>query len=99
MPEEGDKAVKLIADKLESFDTVKIRAEGHADSTGSKWYNLKLSQNRAIAVKNKLVEYGIDADRVETKGFSDDKPLKTNITEEGKAANRRVDVLFINPNR
>lgn len=99
LPEEGDKAVKLIADKLESFDTVKIRAEGHADSTGSKWYNLKLSQNRAIAVKNKLVEYGIDADRVETKGFSDDKPLKTNITEEGKAANRRVDVLFINPNR
>ncbi|MDR1007444.1 MAG: OmpA family protein [Campylobacteraceae bacterium] len=99
LPEEGDKAVKLIADKLEGFDDVKVRAEGHADSAGSKWYNLKLSQNRAIAVKNKLVEYGVDADRVEAKGFSNDKPLKTNATEEGRAANRRVDVLFVNPNR
>ncbi|MDR2635225.1 MAG: OmpA family protein [Campylobacteraceae bacterium] len=99
LPEEGDKAVKLIADKLEGFDSVKIRAEGHADSVGSKWYNLKLSQNRAAAVKNKLVEYGVDADRVETKGFSDDKPLKSNDTEDGRAANRRVDVLFVNPNR
>jgi OOP family OmpA-OmpF porin len=99
LPEEGDKAVKLIADKLEGFDAVKIRAEGHADSVGSKWYNLKLSQNRAVAVKNKLVEYGVDADRVETKGFSNNKPLKTNATEEGRAANRRVDVLFVNPNR
>ncbi|MDR2081776.1 MAG: OmpA family protein [Campylobacteraceae bacterium] len=96
---ESVKAVKLIADKLEGFDSIKVRTEGHTDALGSKWYNIKLSQKRAVAVKNKLVEYGITASRIETKAFGEDKPLKTNATEEGRAANRRVDILFINPNK
>jgi OOP family OmpA-OmpF porin len=99
LKDESVKAVKLVADKLEGFGGIRVRAEGHTDALGSKWYNIKLSQKRAVTVKNKLVEYGIDADRVETKAFGEDKPLKTNNTEEGRAANRRVDILFINPNR
>ncbi|MDR0666502.1 MAG: OmpA family protein [Campylobacteraceae bacterium] len=99
LKDESVKAVKLIADKLEGFDDIKVRAEGHTDAVGSKWYNIKLSQKRVAAVKNKLVEYGVDALRVETVALGEDKPLKTNATEEGRAANRRVDVLFINPNK
>ncbi|MDR1614640.1 MAG: OmpA family protein [Campylobacteraceae bacterium] len=99
LKDESVKAVKLIADKLEGFDSIKVKAEGHADALGSKWYNIKLSQKRATAVKNKLVEYGVTADRIETKAFGEDKPLKSNATEEGRATNRRVDVIFINPNR
>jgi OOP family OmpA-OmpF porin len=99
LKDESVKAVKLVADKLEGFDSIKVRTEGHTDALGSKWYNIKLSQKRAAAVKNKLVEYGISANRIETKAFGEDKPLKTNATEEGRAANRRVDILFINPNK
>jgi OOP family OmpA-OmpF porin len=99
LKDESVKAVKLIADKLEGFDSIKVRTEGHTDAIGSKWYNLKLSQKRATVVKNKLVEYGITANRIETKAFGEDKPLKSNATEEGRAANRRVDILFINPNK
>ncbi|MDR2099911.1 MAG: OmpA family protein [Campylobacteraceae bacterium] len=99
LKDESVKAVKLIADKLEGFDAIKVRAEGYTDSLGSKWYNIKLSQKRVSAVKNKLVEYGVTPNRIETKAFGEDKPLKPNDTEEGRAANRRVDVIFINTNK
>jgi len=97
--DEGEKMIKIIADNLKGYDEVNIKTEGYTDSIGSKWYNLELSWKRANAVKDKLVEYGIAPKRIEAKGFGEAKPIKSNDTEEGRAANRRVDIVFVNPER
>jgi OOP family OmpA-OmpF porin len=97
LTQEGEETLKAIAEKLEQYHkTIIIRVEGHTDSTGNKLYNLKLSQKRADKIKDRLVEYGLDQNNIETKGFGSAYPIKTNNTKEGRAANRRVDILFIN---
>ncbi|MDR3345560.1 MAG: OmpA family protein [Campylobacteraceae bacterium] len=97
--DEGEKMIKIIADNLKGYDEVNIKTEGYTDSIGSKWYNLELSWKRANAVKDKLVEYGIKPGKISAKGFGEAKPIKSNDTEEGRAANRRVDIVFVNPER
>lgn len=67
-----------------------VELEGHTDSTGPEAYNMGLSERRAEAVKNHLVENGIDASRLSTKGFGEANPLASNDTAEGRAENRRV---------
>ncbi len=73
-----------------------IRIEGHTDSTGSNQLNLRLSQQRAEAVRTALVELGVPADRVHAVGMGQDFPIATNETDEGRARNRRVDVIVLN---
>lgn len=71
----------------------KVRIEGHTDShekRGSKAL-LKLSEQRAQIVKDYLVQHGIQAHRLEIKGYADERPIQSNQTEEGRAANRRVE--------
>ncbi|MDR1554750.1 MAG: OmpA family protein [Campylobacteraceae bacterium] len=91
---DGEETLKAIAEKLQGYDKTIIQVEGHTDSTGSKLHNLKLSQKRADKVKDKLVEYGINVNNIEAKGFGSVYPIKPNNTKEGRAANRRVDILF-----
>ena len=79
----------------ENPQLLKIRIEGHTDSDGSEAYNLKLSQSRASAVMTYLVEQGVQADRLEAVGFGESRPLDTNRTSEGKAANRRVEFVIV----
>ncbi|WP_428355787.1 OmpA family protein [Methyloprofundus sp.] len=67
-----------------------VELEGHTDSTGPEAYNMGLSERRAKAVKNHLVENGIDASRLATKGFGEANPIAPNDTAEGRAENRRV---------
>ncbi len=70
----------------------KVQIEGHTDSQGNDDYNLKLSQERADAVKNYLVEKGeINGGRLVAKGFGETKPIEDNETREGRDANRRVE--------
>ena len=66
--------------------------EGHTDSDGKDAANQKLSEDRAAAVKNYLVEHGISASRLSSVGFGESKPIATNKTAAGKALNRRVEV-------
>ncbi|HIP31843.1 MAG TPA: c-type cytochrome [Crocinitomicaceae bacterium] len=66
--------------------------EGHTDNTGNAGANLKLSGDRAAAVKTYLTHNGIDAKRIESIGFGSTKPAATNDTEEGRAQNRRTEV-------
>ena len=73
----------------------KVRIEGHTDADGTEKYNKKLSQDRADAVMNFLVEAGIDADRMEAVGFGEEKPIADNETDEGKERNRRVEFNII----
>ncbi len=74
--------------KLNPSLTVEI--QGHTDSRGSTAYNQRLSENRAQAVKQYLVNNGIAASRLTTVGFGESRPVASNDTEAGRAQNRRV---------
>ena len=73
----------------------KIRIEGHTDSVGGDLNNLRLSQARAAAVLKYLVNKGIEDGRLESRGFGETAPIDSNDTEEGRAANRRVEFLIV----
>ncbi len=74
---------------------VKIEISGHTDNTGSYKHNQELSKNRAQAVVDYLVENGIDANRLSSRGASWDEPIATNDTDEGKQQNRRVEFKVV----
>ena len=69
----------------------KIRIEGHTDSDGTADYNKNLSQDRADAVMQYLVDAGVDSSRMEAVGYGEEKPIDTNDTPAGKEKNRRVE--------
>lgn len=73
----------------------KIAIEGHASSEGDPKFNRKLSDDRAKAVRQYLIDHGISADTLTAKGYGADKPLASNDTEEGKEKNRRVEFNVI----
>ena len=67
--------------------------EGHTDATGSAQTNQKLSEARAGAVVDRLVEMGIDRSRLTAKGLGQNSPIAENSTDEGRAKNRRVEFV------
>ncbi len=79
-----------LADFLKRFDDIHVDIEGHTDSAGPESYNQNLSQRRANAVRELLInEYGVPAYRLEAKGYGESRPVATNDSEEGRAENRR----------
>jgi OOP family OmpA-OmpF porin len=87
--------LKKVEDVIQSFDKSTVMVEGHTDSTGGKNQNQKLSAKRAEAVKQYLEVNSSDkVVEFESKGFGYEKPLATNKTAEGRAQNRRVDVII-----
>ena len=84
-----------VVDLLQSEPDKLIRIEGHTDSTGNEEANLRISQQRADAVLEALVSLGVEADRVTSIGMGQDFPIASNDTEEGRAQNRRVDVILL----
>ncbi len=83
--------ISELAAFLKRFDQVDVDIEGHTDSTGPDDYNMTLSQRRANAVVDVLVnKYGIDRSRLEPKGYGETQPVADNGTKEGRAENRRV---------
>jgi OOP family OmpA-OmpF porin len=89
---ESSQTLDEVAESLVAWPDVDVEVGGHTDSVGSRDYNVSLSQRRADAVKAYLVGKGIDADRLETKGYGPDEPVATNDTAEGRAQNRRVEL-------
>jgi len=81
---------------LHKNEEVNIIVEGHTDNTNTSLYNLNLSEERALAVKNYLVEKGISKDRIGIIGYGETKPIAENSTEEGKKLNRRVAFRIVN---
>ena len=80
---------------LKEYPTAKFTVEGHTDSVGSAKLNQSLSESRALSVKEFLVDKGIDAFRLSSVGYGEDKPIATNNTRAGRTQNRRVEINLV----
>jgi OOP family OmpA-OmpF porin len=80
-----------VLDLMKERPSMRIGVYGHTDSKGTPANNLRLSKDRATAVRNYLQGKGIAASRLESEGFGQTKPVATNDTEDGRAKNRRVE--------
>lgn len=85
--------VEQIIEMMKQAKDIKLSVEGHTDSDGSNESNLKLSEARAKAVVEAITKGGIDAARLSSAGFGEEKPIADNSTAEGKAKNRRVELI------
>ncbi|HOF08151.1 MAG TPA: OmpA family protein, partial [Bacteroidales bacterium] len=88
---ELENLIKLMNDN----PNIKIEISGHTDNIGSAAYNQKLSESRAKAVVDYLIEHGIDKSRLSYMGYGFDKPIAPNDTEEGRQLNRRVEFKIV----
>jgi|GEM_PF-2201905 len=92
--EENFDNLDAIAEFLKEYDNIKVEIEGHTDNVGTEEYNKGLSERRAKAVGDYLINKGIDSSRITTEGFGFSKPAASNDTEEGQAQNRRTEMVF-----
>ncbi len=90
---ESQKIVDQIVEMLKSNPTLKISIEGHTDHVGNIQSNQTLSENRAKAIMNAIGSKGVDKLRLSSKGWGQTKPIDDNQTEDGKAKNRRVEIV------
>ena len=86
--------LKQVAEVLQMQQDRTITIEGHTDSQGTTSLNERLSEQRADAVKNFLVSRGIDSSRVRTVGYGEERPVASNQSPEGRAMNRRVEIVL-----
>lgn len=92
---EGKNQLRGIADILKQYPENRIAIQGHTDSTGQAETNKTLSGARALAVQNTLRAYGVPAKCIiEVKGYGEDFPVADNTTVDGRAVNRRVDLVI-----
>ncbi|MBT8455875.1 MAG: OmpA family protein [Rhodobacteraceae bacterium] len=87
-----------LADSLQRYPDTTVQIIGHTDNVGSASYNQNLSERRASSVGSVLVNAGVPGSRLRIFGAGEDQPIASNLTEEGRAQNRRVDIV-IRPNR
>lgn len=92
---ESEPALNDLKVFLAENPQLRIRIIGHTDNVGSDQFNLKLSQGRAESVKEALVKRGVDPERIETLGMGKRQPIASNDTEEGRAQNRRVELVIL----
>ena len=92
---ESEQTLKDLTAILKAYPAVNVRLEGHTDSAGAHEANKMLSQNRADAIRATLVANGVDAKRLETTGWGEEKPIASNDTEEGRAKNRRLEMTVL----
>ncbi|MEN9408456.1 MAG: hypothetical protein RL216_430 [Pseudomonadota bacterium] len=85
--------VKAVAQNLLRYPNSQIQIIGHTDNTGSASYNQDLSQRRAVSVANVLRESGVPNGRIAAFGRGEDQPIASNLSPEGRAQNRRVEII------
>ena len=88
--------LSTVINVLTANPSTTISVEGHTDSTGTSSYNKALSDKRANYIKKRLTDAGISASRLSTKAFGESMPKASNTSNEGRAANRRVDIKVAN---
>lgn len=90
--EESQADIKALADFMGQYPQTTTVVEGHTDAKGTDAYNQSLSERRANAVRDVLVnQYGVGSDRVSAVGYGESRPVADNGTDEGRAVNRRVE--------
>lgn len=77
-----------------AYPSLHLQVEGHTDSVGTDEYNQQLSEKRAGAVRDYLIQQGISADAIEARGFGKSEPVASNDTPEGRQQNRRVEMVI-----
>jgi outer membrane protein OmpA-like peptidoglycan-associated protein len=93
----SDQLVDEMAKALTEHPEIKrVEIQGHTDSTGDDFYNLKLGQARAESVKRALVKRGVAPARLSAKGYGEQSPIAPNDTPAGRAKNRRVEFVIVN---
>jgi len=90
----SQETIMKFANILNEYPDTDITIEGHTDNRGAYEYNLNLSKKRAESVNNYLKMQQVSGDRIVTNGYSFDRPIADNTTEEGRAKNRRVEILI-----
>lgn len=90
---ESQEIIEQIAEMLKQNEDLKISVEGHTDNVGTAEANKALSLSRSKAVVNALVAKGIDAKRLQSKGWGQENPVADNRIEEGRSKNRRVELI------
>jgi len=84
-----------VAQNLVQYPDSLIDVYGHTDSTGSSTYNQTLSENRARAVADYLSSRGVNPSRLRSQGYGETQPVASNATDEGRSANRRVEIKIV----
>jgi len=87
--------INEIVKLMKEHPELNFRIDGYTDGEGEESYNQKLSEERAAAVQSLLIQSGINASRLESKGYGETDPIDTNSTPEGRANNRRVEFVKI----
>ncbi len=95
LTEEAKVVLQEVIDAMKRHPNVQIEIHGHTDSTGDAAYNITLSQERAQAVKDHMVQNGVSTTRMTTQGFGENKPIASNETAEGRALNRRIEFVIV----
>jgi len=86
--------INNLAAFMHDYPDRRVRIEGFTDSTGSDDYNQQLSENRAFAVKDALVQVGVESNRVDVQGYGEANPVASNDTTAGRQLNRRVEIVI-----
>jgi OmpA-OmpF porin, OOP family len=92
---ESDPTVTNLVAIMKCYPAMKVRLEGYTDSTGDPAANKQLSLDRANAISAMLAQRGVDPSRISTDGWGDEKPVASNDTEEGRARNRRTELIVV----
>jgi OmpA-OmpF porin, OOP family len=93
LTDDGRKQVEHATAMLQQYPDLKVVVEGHTDARGKPKYNQALSERRARAVADVLIEQGVAANRITVHGYGESRPVADNKTEAGRAKNRRVDIV------
>jgi outer membrane protein OmpA-like peptidoglycan-associated protein len=92
----AQRSIDKLADFLNAYPKRNVLIEGHSDNVGDEGFNIKLSQQRADAVRDQLVVRGVAPQRIRTKGYGPKFPVVENDSAAGRQQNRRVEVLVLN---
>lgn len=95
IPAENKEILDLAATKLKELPQASLKIIGHTDNQASHEYNQKLSEERAMAVREYLVSQGVSADKLTAIGVSYDHPVASNATEQGRFQNRRIEFTLL----
>ena len=93
-PTLDDKKIATIIEEFKKYPDTLVFVEGHTDNVGPEWYNNKLSFERARAVVKILITKGVSEEKIIVQAAGFTKPIASNDTREGRARNRRVDIVL-----